>query len=155
MIFLESLSRVLLFLHLVAAFALAGSMTHALILVVQYCRGKFRKKVLERLYVRIAFWCYVAVFSLGGLVYPTFRVRVRAAYFDPHLPWATGLFETKEHGAALGLGLFIACYLLRMNFDPETEREKLTFYAPLWFLLYVFVWYNIGVGYYLVTMRAV
>ena len=155
MIFLENFSKILLFLHLVSAFALVGCMTHDLVLVVQYCRGQFRNKALERLYVQIAFWCYLVVFALGGLIYPTFRIRVRAAYFDSVLPWATGLFEVKEHLAAIGLGLMLALFFLRMDFDPEAEREKLILYVPLCFLIYLLIWYNIVVGYYLVTLRAV
>ena len=35
---------------------------------------------------------YIVSFVLGLLIYPVFRVKVRAEYFDGSLPWATGIF---------------------------------------------------------------
>ena len=155
MVFLEGFSKFLLFLHLVGAFVLAGSLAHNLMVIVGYWRGKFRKKNLEKLYVKISFWAYVVTFLVGALVYPTFRVRVRAEYFDEHLPWATGLFEVREHWAAIGLALFIAYYFLRRNFDPETEREKLLLHTAICYILNIIVWYCATVGYYLTTFKSV
>ena len=118
-------------------------------------RGDFRKKKLERRHAKFSFWAYVATFSVGALVYPTFRVRVRYEYFDENLPWATGLFEVREHWAAIGLALFIVFYYLRKTFDLETEREKLFLYTALCYVLNIIVWYCTTVGYYLTTLKSV
>jgi hypothetical protein len=71
----------------------------------------------------IGIWAYVLTFILGLLIYPVFRIRVRAEYFDLKLPWLTGLFEIKEYMAAIGL--FIALVLLGYHyFFRLTESEK-------------------------------
>jgi len=155
MIFLEDFSKFLLFLHLVAAVVLMGCLAHNLLIVVGYWRGKFRKKNVEKRHVKMAFWAYLVTFLIGALVYPTFRVRVRAEYFDESVPWATGLFEVREHWSAIGLALFIAFYFLRGKFDPETEREKLFLYTALCYILNLIVWYCATVGYYLTTLKSV
>jgi hypothetical protein len=85
MVFLEGFSKLLLFLHSVAAFVLAGCLAHNLLIVTAYWRGNFRKKNLEKLHVKIALPAYAATFTVGALVYPTFGVRVRYEYFDENL----------------------------------------------------------------------
>jgi hypothetical protein len=155
MIFLESVSKWLLLVHLAGAAVLAGAMTHNLTVIVRYWRGKFSRQKLEKLYVKVSFWAYVIVFSVGALVYPTFRVRVRHEYFDKSIPWATGLFEVREHWSAIGLALFIAYYALRMRLDPEKEREKLFLYTALFCIVYLIVWYCAIAGYYVTTLKSV
>lgn len=155
MVFLENISKWLLFVHLVSTGVLVGGMTHDLVLIVRYWRGKFLRKKLERLYVKVSFWAYLIVFCVGALIYPTFRIRVRHEYFDESVPWATGLFEVREHWAAMGLALFIAFYFLRRKFDPEAEREKLFLYTAMFCILYIIVWYCATAGFYLTTVRSV
>lgn len=53
---------------------------------------------------------YLATFGFGLLVYPRFRVYVRGAFLDAQAPNSTGLFEIKEHVAAVGF--FVALVLL-------------------------------------------
>ncbi|MDP2587471.1 MAG: hypothetical protein Q8P33_01690 [bacterium] len=53
---------------------------------------------------------YLATFGFGLLVYPRFRVYVRGAFLDARAPNSTGLFEIKEHVAAVGF--FVALALL-------------------------------------------
>ncbi|NKB68944.1 MAG: hypothetical protein GKR89_17900 [Candidatus Latescibacteria bacterium] len=130
-------------------------MTHNLVLVVGFCRGRWGKKNLQQLYVKIAFISYCAVFALGALIYPTFRVRVRAEYFDAELPHATGLFEVKEHWAALGLALFIAYFAISRRFDPEVDRGMLGLYSGLCFILYGICVYLLVAGFYLTTLKGV
>jgi hypothetical protein len=124
MVFLENYYSVLLLAHLFATFVLVGSMTHNLFCVVGYIRGKFDRQKLEWLYVKVALWAYVIVYVIGALIYPAYRIHIRHEYFDPQLPWATGLFEVKEHWGAVGLGLFFVYYFLRRSFRPVEEKEK-------------------------------
>jgi len=153
MVFLEEYYNLLVLLHLLATFVLVGAMTHNLLIVFGYVRGKYGKKKLERYYVKVALWSYVVVYILGALAYPAFRINTRAALFDQSLPWATGLFEVKEHWGALGLAFFAVYYLLRRSFEPDQEKDKLYFYVPLCVLLNVILWYKVVVGCYLAILK--
>ena len=156
MVFLESIANFLLFLHLCATIVLAGSMGHNLVLVVRYCRGNFTKQKVEKLYVRIAFWAYCVTFLLGALVYPTFRIRVRAEYLDEMRPAVTGLFEVKEHWASIGLALILAYYVLSKYLHPSVQRNRLLFlYVPLCFILNIVVLYLIYAGFYITTVKGI
>lgn len=149
MVFLENFYKFLLLTHLFVTFVLVGSMTHNLLVVVKYCRGRFNRQKLELFYVKVSLWAYVIVYAIGALIYPAFRVYIRGDYFDKNLPWATGLFEVKEHWGAVGLALLFVYYFLRRNFQPDKEKEKLFLYVPLCFLLNLILWYKVIVGCYL------
>jgi hypothetical protein len=155
MVFLEQFSKYLLFFHLVSTGVLLGALTHALIVIVGYWRGKFAKRRQEKLFIKVGFWAYLCVFLFGALAYPTFGARVRHEYFDQSLPWATGLFEVREHWSAIGLALFMALFFLRRHFDAENERPKLFLYTALFCLIYIIVWYCTIFGYYLTTLRSI
>jgi len=152
MVFLESFYSFLLLAHLFATFVLVGSMTHNLFRVVDYLWGRFNREKLELLYVKVSLWAYVIVYIIGALIYPAFRVRIRPD-FDRDLPWATGLFEVKEHWGAVGLALFFVYYFLRKSFQPNNEKEKLFFYVPLCFLLNIILWYKVIVSCYLTLLK--
>ena len=153
MVFLEGAYSFLLLLHLFVTFVLVGSMTHGLFVVIDYLRGKYNRRKLEWLYVRVGLWSYVIVYIFGALIYPAFRIHIRYEYFDPQLPWATGLFEVKEHWGAVGLAMFFVLYYLRKNLRPAEDKDKLWLYVPLCFLLNVIVWYKVVVGCYLTLLK--
>jgi len=153
MVFLENLYQPLLLAHLLATFVLVGAMTHNLLIVAGYLRGRFGRQKLEWLYVRVSLWAYAIVYVIGALIYPAYRIHIRHEYFDPKLPWATGLFEVKEHWGAVGLAIFFAYYLLRRSFQPAEEKDKLYLYVPLCVLLNVIVWYKVVVGCYLTILK--
>jgi len=153
MVFLESAYSFLLLVHLFVTFVLVGSMTHGLLIVISYLRGKFNRQKLEWLYVSVSLWSYVIVYVIGALIYPAYRIHIRHHYFDPQLPWATSLFEVKEHWGAVGLAMFFVLCLLRKNLRPAEEKDKLWLYVPLCFLLNVIVWYKVVVGCYLTVLK--
>ena len=153
MVFLENLYGPLLLFHLFLTFILIGSMTHNLFCVLGYIKGRFNRQKLEFRYAKVSFWSYLIVYIIGALIYPAYRIYIRADYFDPKLPWATGLFEVKEHWGAIGLGMFLVYYILRRSFQPSDEKEKLVFYIPLCLLLNIIVWYKIVVGCYLSLLK--
>ena len=153
MVFLENYYEILLLVHLFATFVLIGSMTHNLLIVVGYVRGKFGRQKLEWLYVRVSLWTYIIVYVIGALIYPAYRIYIRHHYFDPQLPWATGLFEVKEHWGAVGLAMFFVYYFLRKSFQPAEEKDKLFLYIPLCFLLNLILWYKVIVGCYLTLLK--
>ena len=153
MIFLERFYSVLLLAHLFVTIVLVGSMTHGLLIVINYLRGKFGRQKLEWLYVRVSLWSYVIVYVIGALIYPAYRIHIRHKYFDPQLGWATGLFEVKEHWGAVGLAMFFVYYFLRKNFRPSEEKDKLFLYVSLCLLLNIIVWYKVVVGCYLTLLK--
>jgi hypothetical protein len=153
MVYFESFYKFLLIIHLIATFALLGCLTHNLVIVTGYLRGRFIRQNLEWLYLRLSFYFYIITYAVGILLYPAYGVHIRQPFFDKCLPWATGLFEVKEHWAALALALLIACYFLRRTFQPEKEKDKLFLYVPLCFLLNLIVWYKTIVGSLLTILK--
>jgi len=153
MVFLEKSYEILLLAHLFATFVLVGSLTHNLFGVINYLRGKFARQKLQNLYIKVSLWAYIIVYVIGALIYPAYRIHLRHNYFDPQLPWATGLFEVKEHWGALGLALLLVYYFLSRSFQPEKEKEKLSLYVPLCFLLNLILWYKVIVGCYLTVLK--
>lgn len=153
MVFLEKFYVILLLVHLFVTFVLVGSMTHNLIIVIGYLRGKFARQKLELRYVKISLWSYIIVYVTGVLIYPAYKIYIRNTYFDPELPWATGLFEVKEHWGALALAFLFVYYFLRKSFRPDEEKQKLFLYVPLCFLLNIIVWYKVVVGCYLSLLK--
>ncbi len=153
MVFLENFYEFLLLVHLFATFVLVGSMTHNLLIVIGYVRGKFGRQKLEWLYVRVSLWTYTIVYVIGVLIYPAYGARIRHPYLDQQLPWATGLFEVKEHGGAVGLAMFFVYYFLRKSFQPAQEKDKLFLYVPLCLLLNVILWYKVIFGCYLALLK--
>ncbi len=153
MVFLENYYEILLLVHLFATFVLVGSMTHNLLIVVGYVRGKFGRQKLEWLYVRVSLWAYTIVYVIGVLIYPAYGARIRHPYLDQQLPWATGLFEVKEHWGAVGLAMFFAFYFLRKSFQPAQEKDKLFLYVPLCLLLNIILWYKVIIGCYLALLK--
>ena len=152
MVFLEKYYALLLMAHLLVTFLLVGSVTHNVIVVGGYVRGKFGRKRLEARYVKWAFWSYLIVYFTGAIIYPAFRVYIRAEAFDP-LRWPTGLFEVKEHWGAVGLALLGVYYVMRKNFTPSEEKEKLYFYVPLCVMINIIIWYKVIAGCYLSNMK--
>jgi hypothetical protein len=103
--------KALMLVHLAAAMVLLGSACHAAIAAWQVRSGKIGKYTLFRRYCSIVLVAYPVVFLLGSIIYPAFRVDVRTE-FDANLPWATGLFEIKEHVTALALPLVAIQWIL-------------------------------------------
>jgi hypothetical protein len=153
MVFLEKYYRILLLVHLFATFVLVGSMTHHLFIIIGYIRGKFGRQKLEQRYIKVALWSYITVYVIGALIYPAFGVYIRSPFFDQKIPWATGLFEVKEHWGAIGFAMIFVCYFLRRSFQPAEEKQKLFIYIPLCLILNVILWYKVITSCYLTVMK--
>ncbi|HEY3354767.1 MAG TPA: hypothetical protein VGQ83_16050 [Polyangia bacterium] len=157
--FLEPFARALVIAHAVAAAALCGAATHLAVSLV----GRLRGRAAWGREQRVALWAgvaYLVTFGLGLLVYPTYRVRVRAEYLDagrvvraeaqaraavrteltrapaaapPAAPLGgvAHVFDIKEHWAALGLPAAVALLVLRRRAGPDGERRLLPLYAGL------------------------
>jgi hypothetical protein len=106
----------------------------ALVLVVSMVMGlAFLYIVAEpnwkhvRVAVGTASLTYLVTFVFGLLIYPVFRVDVRAEMLDASVPQATGLFEIKENLAAIGafvaLSLLVLTLFARLPHAPISVKQ--------------------------------
>ena len=158
MLAFEPIAKPLLFLHLVAAACVTGSAIHLAIRVFLNLSGQKAKLRQERLYARLLLISYSICFLLGALIYPTYRVRVRAEFLDAALPWTIGLFEIKEHFASVGMVAVVGTWILSRcqphPFEPEGMKLR-TLYVGLLSIAMAVIGYNVVAGWYLTTLRAV
>ena len=147
----------LLFFHLIAAFVALGGAVHLLIRLVVTLKKRPDSFHVVHIHNYILFLSYSTCMLLGALLYPTFRVRVRYEYFDTALPWATALFEIKEHAAALALFPVLLLFVLLRNTDFRDPSHRQ--YIPLCALMLLWVigtlGFNAWCGWYLGTLRSV
>jgi len=106
----EGLARPLLLAHAVVGFTSVGATTHHAVYALLFARGRTLARQLRRFgFLGPAALCTQLL--LGFALYPTYRVRVRAAHFDQSAPAVAQLFDFKEHLAALSLALVLAASL--------------------------------------------
>ena len=77
---------------------------------------------------------------MGAILYLPFRVINRAQFLDANVPWATGLFEVKEHATAIGLAVLPAYWAVWREPSAGSARKALTTF------LAVATWWNLLVG---------
>ena len=154
MIVFESFAKILQFLHWLAAIASTAACVH---LIVRLARSRQDKRAY--VHARTLLVAYLSLYGLGCLVYPTFRVRVRAEFLDSAYPWATGLFEIKEQAATLALLPVIGVFLLLRTQAKAaaTDRREAGKYTPFVLslsslVMFVLV-FNACVGWYLGTLK--
>jgi hypothetical protein len=102
--------RALLIVHALLAFTALFAATHHAGHAVLAASGRPQARALRR-FSWIASGAVLAQAASGLLLYPAYRVRVRAADFDLHAPALAQLFDFKEHLAALALALVIGAAL--------------------------------------------
>lgn len=56
-------------------------------------------------FTRAVVCLYVSQLLLGSVIYPSYRLNVRIPFEEMSMGWAVGIFEMKEHFAAIGLAL--------------------------------------------------
>ena len=128
-LFLAKWGPLLLVLHALCAAALGGAVTHQGVVAVLALRGRPRPRLM-RVYGLVGLCLYVATALLGALVYPRYRILVRALYLDRHAPWAANLFDLKENLATLGVPLAIGAFLLsRDAAHLKEDRDARWLYA--------------------------
>jgi len=149
MVAFESAAKALHFLHHVAGIASVAACIH---LLVRLARSRKDKRI--RTHSRTLLVAYVSTFVLGTLIYPTFRVRVRADFLDRLYPWATALFEIKEHAATMALLPVLAVFALSRSLEPnETpSRAHALLLSGLISVVLCVVLFNACVGWYLGTL---
>lgn len=184
MLFLERIARALLVIHAVSAAVLVGATTHHLVWLRGYFRRDFRKYNGERRFALIAAIAFALTFTIGNLIYPTYKVRVRAEYFDnpaalaedarnrraQHAvvgaaldapPAATSLshiarlFDIKEHWVAFGCAASLALLALSRLAHPREHGRVLSLYLGLAMLACGTAWFGAIVGLLTASYRAV
>jgi hypothetical protein len=148
---------VLLIVHGLLAVVLLGAITHQALSLAPGAAavgsrsfvGRFRN-VNPGAYTNAIVVLFVITAIGGGLLYPQYRLDVRTALEDMQMRAANGVFEIKEHLAAIGLGLLPTYWLFwRAPLAPEQAlaRRSLT-----WLLAFI-VWWNFLVGHVLNNIK--
>lgn len=148
---------ILLILHGLLAVALLGAVTHQGFSVSRPRPTGARTSFVAR-YRSVhdgSFRHAIAILFIlttvgGGFLYPQYRIDVRPTLEDRQLSAANGLFEIKEHLAAIGLGVLPA-YLVYWR-PPLSSDQALARRGLTWILTFV-TWWNFLVGHVLNNVK--
>lgn len=148
---------VLLIVHGLIAVALLGAVTHQAMSVAGRVRTAGARVFIDRFrgvgaahYTNAIIVLYVVTAVLGAALYPQYRIDVRPTLEDLQMRSANGVFEIKEHLAAIGLGLLPAYWLYwRAPLDPSTGGAR----RGLTWILALLVWFNFLVGHILNNIK--
>ncbi len=142
--------QVLVIVHALTSVFLLGALTHQAFSLARRTPGQGKRNIVDRFrgvssptFTNSIVILFFITSVGGGLLYPRYRVDVRTTLEDLQLRAANGVFEMKEHFAAVGLGLLPAYWLawrLPLAADYADTRKFLT-----WILALV-VWWNFLVG---------
>jgi hypothetical protein len=116
----ESVARPLLLLHATLGFTAVGATTHHAVYSLLAARGRRHSAALRR-FGWIAPAAVVSQVLLGLVLYPTYRVRVRALHLDHEAPVVAQLFDFKEHLAALSVALVLGVALVARLRPEEAD----------------------------------
>ena len=148
----EESARTLLIAHAVLGFTAVFAGTHHAAHAVIAALGKPQLLALQR-FGWIAPAALVLQAACGLMLYPTYRVRVRAADLERSAPVVVQLFNFKEHLSALALALIVAAALAgRASTRPDAPREVRWPVAALSCTGALFLWAAALIGLY-VTAR--
>src|ERR1700761_9547880 len=144
----------LLILHGLLAVALLGAITHqafstARRSIVPSFVGRFRS-VGAAGYTNAIVILFIVTSIFGALLYPPYRLDVRPTLEDLDMRAANGVFEIKEHLAAIGLGLLPAYWFFGR--EPLTAEGLIARRYLTWILAFV-IWWNFLVGHVLNNIR--
>ena len=147
------MNALLLLLHELSAMLLLGAVTHQALAVWLPARAQqpgwwqALRAVHPERYVLAVIVSFCLTALLGAINYVPFSVFARAQYLDAHVPWATGLFEVKEHAAAIGLAVLPAYWAVWREPTETAARRALTT------LLATVAWWNFLVGHVVNNIR--
>jgi hypothetical protein len=152
------LIKALLLLHAATAVFLLGAVTHQAFAACWPAQREARgftdsfRKVPGRSFAEPTILLFLAMTVIGSLLYPAFRVEVRPL-LDARSPWATGLFELKEHFTAIGLCLLPAYWSLWSRPEENHEASSRAARASLTAMLALICWWNFAVGHVLNNIK--
>ena len=147
---------VLLIVHVLVAVALLGAITHQALSVWLPARrpagsfvARFRS-VTGASYANAMVVLYVITFVFGGWIYAEYRISVRTVVEQLGMWSHHGLFELKEHFAAMGLAILPAYWWF---WREPTASEHARTRAILTLLLAFIVWWGFLVGHIINNVR--
>jgi hypothetical protein len=145
----------LILLHGLLAVVLLGGITHQAVAVAWPSRSKSGiansyRSTNSSVYTNANIVLYLATATLGGIIYPVYRVGVRSFLENARLMAATGSFELKEQFVAVGLGM-LPLYWLLWNRPSEEGSKPARIAVTL--ILCAIVWYGFLVGHILNNIR--
>ena len=146
----------LLIFHALVAVALIGAITHQALSAwrvagvrPQTFVGRFRS-VSAMSYTNAIIVLYIISCILGDIVYAPYRLEIRTTLEDLNLQAANGVFEIKEHFAAIGLMMLPAYWLYwRQPLSPDHANARKYITAILAFI----VWWNFLIGHILNNIK--
>ena len=148
---------VLLIAHGLLAVTLLGAITHQALSVAPGATTAGSRSFVRRFrsvnpgtYANAVVVLFVITAIGGGLLYPQYRLDVRTALEDMQMRAANGVFEIKEHLAAIGLGLLPTYWLF---WRPPLAPEQASARRYLTWLLAFIVWWNFLVGHVLNNIK--
>ena len=149
------MNTALLILHALVAVALLGAITHQAI-------GTYRQpatphsfvarfaNVQGANYTNAIVILFLATTTLGQLVYPQYRLDIRTTLEDLNMRLENGLFELKEHFAAIGLFLLAPYWFYwRRPLQPQYALARRYLTTILAFI----VWYDFLTGHILNNIK--
>ncbi len=147
----------LLIAHGLMAVALLGAVTHQAFSSYRPRAGQGQHGFVAR-YRGVAAAAFTnaivllfAATCLGGaFLYPQYRIDVRPALEEQQLRAANGIFEIKEHLAAVGLGVLPAYWWF---WSTPLATESATARWVLTWILTVICWWNFLVGHVLNNLK--
>jgi hypothetical protein len=147
---------ILLIVHGLLAVALLGAITHQAAAVWWPARApagtfvtKFRA-VPSTTYINAIVVLYLLTVILGAVIYTNYTITARIAIIQLQLWKPYGLFEMKEHFAAISLGVLPAYwYFWRVSDAPGGVRARAVLTALLCFV----VWWNFLIGHIINNLR--
>ena len=148
----EGAARSLLIAHAVLGFTAVFASTHHAAHAVLATLGSRQTRALDR-FAWIAPLAVVAQALFGLALYPTYRVRVRAAVLERAAPAVVQWFDFKEHLSALALALVIAAALAGRGMDPDTPRDHRWPVAALSGTGAAFLWAATLIGLYVTSHK--
>jgi hypothetical protein len=150
--FLYGARKALLLLHFVGAVVLAGSSVHLALRMPAMLRGRSNPR-LERIYGRVVAVSYGLTYLLGAVLYPTYRIHVRAVFLDRHHPMVSNLFDVKENLATIALPLALGALGGRLSDDADRRLRPI--FASMSAFVAAVVVFDVLSGVYIASVRAV
>jgi hypothetical protein len=114
-VFLSGAARWLLMAHALAGLGAAGSSVHLALGAVRVWQGRAQAGTRAQLHSLIVAVAISAALFFGLLLYPHFRVNARGYVLDANAPWASNLFDIKEHLALLAFPVSMALLAMRRH----------------------------------------
>ncbi len=146
----------LLIIHGLVAVVLLGAITHQAVSVlwpVRAAAGTFVARfraVPPASYANAVVLLYLVTVLLGAVIYTHYTITARIVLIQLQLWKPYGLFEIKEHFAAIGLGVLPAYwYFWRRAGSADAGHAR----AILTVMLAVIVWWNFLIGHIINNLR--